>query len=389
MPSLPAVVSGVTTLLAFAGCGYYLLALWSARAFVRESRKALPDFHPPISILKPVKGLDPEMYASFASHCRQDYPGEYEIIFAAGSPGDPAVAAIEQLQREFPERDIRLVICPLTLGANGKVGSLVQALPHARYDHLLINDSDIFVSPQYLRRIMAGFGSGRKPERKVGMVTALYRGKAYRTIPSRMEALGIATDFAPSVLTARFIERGIRFGLGSTLAVSREALEVSGGLLPMVDSLADDYQLGARIAASGYEVVLAREVVETSVPPYTFAQFLAHQIRWARTVRDARPRDYVGVALSLGLAWALLNVLASGASLESLALLSITLAARVSVTLLVGGELLGDRQVLRDLWLLPVRDLIALVIWAWSYAGTTVRWRGEEFSVKDGRLVRI
>src|SRR5271170_7512966 len=145
MPSLPAVVSGITTLLAFAGCGYYLLALWSARAFVRESRKPLPEFHPPVSILKPVKGLDPEMYASFASHCRQDYPGDYEILFAAGSPDDPAVAAIERLQREFPERNIRLVICPEQLGANGKVGSLVQALPHARHDYILINDSDIFV----------------------------------------------------------------------------------------------------------------------------------------------------------------------------------------------------------------------------------------------------
>lgn len=389
MPSLPAVVSGLTTLLAFAGCGYYLLALWSARAFVRASRKAQSDFHPHVSILKPVKGLDPEMYASFASHCRQDYPGEFEIVFAAGSADDPAVAAIEQLQREFPERNIRLVLCPETLGANGKVSSLTQALPHARYDYILINDSDIFVSPQYLRHIMSGFESAKTPRREVGMVTALYRGKAYRTIPSRMEALGIATDFAPSVLTARFIERGIRFGLGSTLAVSREALDASGGLLPLVDSLADDYQLGVQIAASGYEVVLSREVVETSVPPYTFSQFLAHQIRWARTVRDARPRDYIGVAFSLGLAWGLLNVLAAGGSIESVALLSIALAARVSVALLVGGEVLGDRKVLRDLWLLPARDLIALGIWAWSYAGTTVQWRGEAFAVKNGKLTRV
>ncbi len=147
MPSLPAVVSGITTLLAFAGCGYYLLALWSARAFVRETREPLPDFHPPVSILKPVKGLDPEMYASFVSHCRQDYSGEYEIVFAAGSAEDPAVTAIEELQREFPDKSIRLVICPEKLGANGKVGSLVQALPHARHIYILINDSDIFVSP--------------------------------------------------------------------------------------------------------------------------------------------------------------------------------------------------------------------------------------------------
>jgi ceramide glucosyltransferase len=230
MPTLSAIVSGITTLLAFAGCGYSLLVLWSGRAFVRATRQPPPDFHPPVSILKPVKGLDPEMYESFASHCRQDYPGEYEIVFAAHSADDPAVEAIERLQREFPERNIRLVLCPETLGANGKVSSLVQALPHAKFDHIVISDSDILVSPRYLRRIMAGFVPS-KPEKRVGMVTALYRGKAYRTLPSRMEALGIATDFAPNVLTARLLEGGIHFGLGSTLAITREALDAIEGRL--------------------------------------------------------------------------------------------------------------------------------------------------------------
>ena len=393
MPALSTVVSGITTLLGFIGCGYYLLVLWSARSFVRTTRRPLPEFHPPLSILKPVKGLDPEMYASFASHCRQDYPGEYEILFAAGSPDDPAIAAIEQLQRDFPERSIRLILCPETLGSNGKVSSLVQTLPHARFDYILISDSDILVSPWYLRRIMASFGAAVGPKgtsatgKKVGMVTALYRGKACRTIASRMEALGIATDFAPNVLTARMLEGGIRFGLGSTLAVSREALEAVGGLLPLADYVADDYQLGARIAAKGFEVVLSREVVETVVPAYTFAEFFAHQLRWARTVRDARPPGYFGMVFTYGLAWALLNVLASGASLESLALLSIVVAARAAVALMIGGELLGDRQVLRDLWLLPARDLVTLCLWIWSYTGMTVDWRGTEFTVKDGKLM--
>jgi ceramide glucosyltransferase len=386
MSTLPVIVSGITTLLAFAGCGYYLLVLWSARAFVRATRQALTDFHPPVSILKPVKGLDPEMYESLASHCRQDYPGEYEIIFAAHSADDPAVEAIERLQREFPERSIRLVLCPQTLGTNGKVSSLVQALPHARFDHILISDSDILVSLRYLRRIMAGFVAA-KPEKPVGMVTALYRGKAYRTIPSRMEALGIATDFAPNVLTARLLEGGIHFGLGSTLAVSREALDAIGGLLPLVDYVADDYHLGARIAERGFEIVLSREVVETSVPPFAVAEFMAHQLRWARTVCDARPAGYFGMVFSYGLAWAFLNVIASGLSLESLALLSIAVAARVSVALLIGGELLGDRQLLRELWLLPFRDLIALLLWAWCYAGTTIHWRGRNFTVKNGKML--
>jgi ceramide glucosyltransferase len=389
VPSLSSIVSGITALLAFAGCGYSLFAIWSARSFVREWRKPLPDFHPSVSILKPVKGLDPEMYASFASHCAQDYSGDYEILFAAGSADDPAIAPIERLQREFPERSIRLAICPDVLGSNGKVSSVAQALADARYDFLLINDSDITVSPHYLRRIMGSFAVPSRADKRVGLVTALYRGKTHGTIGSRMEALGIATDFAPSVLTARFLERGTRFGMGSTLAVSREALDAIGGLLPLADSIADDYQLGVAISAKGYDVVLSREVVETSVPAYGFREFLAHQMRWARTVRDARPWGYAGLVFSYGLAWAIVNIVASGFSIESLALLSIALAARVAVALLVGGEVLGDRQVMRDLWLLPARDLVALGVWAWSYAGTTVEWRGEEFAILDGKMRRV
>jgi ceramide glucosyltransferase len=389
MPSLSTVVSICTTLLAFSGCGFYLLALWSARNFVRSSRGPLPEFHPAVSILKPVKGLDPDMYASFASHCRQDYAGDYELLFTAGSADDPAIAAIEQLQREFPERSIRLILSPETLGANGKVSSLIQALPHARYEYILINDSDILVSPEYLRNIMANFRTPSRGGGAIGMVTALYRGKAHGTLGSRLEALGIATDFAPNVLTARFIEGGIRFGLGSTLAVSREALNASGGLVPLADFVADDYQLGLRIAAEGFEIALSREVVETSVPGYSFREFWAHQMRWARTVRDARPLGFFGTVFGCGLAWAILNIAASAASMESLALLSIALAGRAAVALLVGGELLGDRQVLRDLWLLPARDLVALAVWAWSYSGNTVEWRGDELTIKGGKMMRV
>jgi ceramide glucosyltransferase len=190
-------------------------------------------------------------------------------------------------------------------------------------------------------------------------------------------------------LTARFLERGTRFGMGSTLAASRESLDAVGGLVPFANYIADDYQLGVAISAKGYEVSLSREVVETSVPAYRFREFLAHQLRWARTVRDARPWGYAGLIFSYGLASAMLNVVVSGLSIESLALLSITLAARVAVALLVGGEVLGDRQVVRDLWLLPARDVVALGVWIWSYAGTTVEWRGEEFAIQNGRMRRV
>jgi ceramide glucosyltransferase len=386
---LPIVVAAVTTIFSFAGLGYYLLALWSARAFQHQLRRPLPDFQPGVSILKPVKGLDPEMYASFTSHCRQDYQGPYEILFGVNTMADPAVAAIDKLKAEFPECHIRLLLCPELLGTNGKVSNLVQMREHAQYDFILINDSDIKVSPQYLRSIMGCFQRPRRRGVRVGLVTALYRGNAQLTTGSRMEALGISTDFIAGVLTARQIEGGIRFGLGSTLAVSREALDAIGGLEPLVDYLADDYELGARIWKNGFEVALSGEVVETFLPAYRFDQFLAHQIRWSRSTRFSRKLGYTGMVFTYGLPWAIFNLIATGASLSSIALFSITLLARVALALAVGVGVLGDRQVLRDLWLLPARDIVALGIWIWSFAGNTVAWRGQHFSLKDGKMTRL
>lgn len=381
---LALIVESITTILALCGLGFYLAALWSARAFVRSKRPLAGAFHPPVSVLKPLKGFDHDMYASFASHCRQQYAGEYEILFGVSSMDDPAVPAVEQLKAEFPQVAIRLVVCPEVLGANGKVGNLAQMASEARFAHILINDSDIRVSPRYFERSMAPFA-----DPKIGMATALYRGRAHGTLGSKMEALGISTDFAAGVLTARKLEGGIRFGLGSTLAMSREALDAIGGFAPLADYLADDYELGARITAKGYRVELIDEVVETTVPAYSFRQFLVHQLRWARGMRDARKWGYAGVLFTFGLPWAILNLIAAGASLSSLALLSLVCAARVTLALAIGVGVLRDRQVLRDLWLLPLRDMAALAVWAWSYAGNTIVWRGQTFILQDGRLRNI
>ena len=378
----------VFTLLTLAALVYSIFVFRAARAYTRSLRLPLPAFYPAVSILKPVKGVDPEMYEAFASHCRQDYPGEYEILFGAGSMEDPAVARIEQLQREFPQQQIRLLICPEVLGANGKVSNLVHMVAQARYDHLLINDSDIRVTPHYLRQVMPTFTLSSDTGKSVGMVTALYRGHAHKTLGSRLEALGISTDFMPGALTARWMEKGLRFGLGSTLAVTREALDAMGGLLPLVDYLGDDYELGVRIFQAGYRVELAPEVVETSIPAYSFSQFLAHQIRWARGVRDSRPLGYFGLLLTFGVPWALANVIASAASLDSIALLSVMLCVRFAMALSIGVGVLGDRATLRDLWLLPLRDVVALGVWFWSFADDAVVWRGERFHLCHGKLIR-
>jgi ceramide glucosyltransferase len=366
---------------------YYLLCLWGAAAFLRERKAgegARPTpASPPVSILKPLKGTDPEIYESFRSHCLQDYP-EYEIIFGVSDPNDPAIDSVKELQVEFPDRRIQLVVSEKILGANVKVSNLAQMLAEARYDHLIVNDSDIRVQPDYLRRVMAPLADLR-----VGMVTCLYRGVAGATLGSRLEGLGISTDFCASVLAARQLEGGIRFGLGSTLAFRRAELEKIGGFSSFVDYLADDYELGRLIAGLGLNVKLSDVVVETYLPSYRVREFFAHQLRWARGVRDARAGGYLGLVFTFGLLWALLAVAASRAALWSCAALGVTLFLRLAVAWVVGRGVLEDREILKYAWLIPLRDLLAVAIWIASLGGHTVTWRGDRFRLQDGKLTRL
>jgi len=388
MESVALVVEVGSVLLTLAGMAYAAIALLGARSFEREARTAdvpgfMRDFAPGVSVLKPVRGVDARMYAGFVSHCVQQYAGEFELLFGVSDATDPAVAEVERLRGEFPEVAIRLVACPRRLGANGKVSNLAQMVEHARFEHLVVNDSDIRVSPKYLQRVMAGFEGEGTP---VGLVTAPYIGRAERGLWARLESLGIATDFFAGVLSARWLEGELRFGLGSTLAVTKTALAGIGGFAALADQLADDYELGARLSAAGYRVVLAHEVVETTVPAYTLRGFCEHQLRWSRSTRDSRRWGYLGLGVTYCLPWALAVVVASGGALWSWSLLSVAALLRVAVALQVGVGVLRDGQVLRDLWLLPLRDGFGLFFWAWSYADDTVVWRGERFRLRGGRL---
>jgi ceramide glucosyltransferase len=261
-------------------------------------------------------------------------------------------------------------------------------LPHAKHEHFIINDSDISVTPTYLAGVLRSFADAR-----VGMVTAPYlgrtgAGKQEATVWAKLEALGIPTDFLPGVLTARTLEGGIRFGMGSTLACTKAAMAASGGLKPLIEYLADDYEMGIRIARAGYRVELCGETVETTVPAYSLREFWHHQMRWARSTRDSRKVGYLGLGLTYAVPWALLTVVSSGVAVWSLELLGLALLTRVAVALTVGVGVLRDGQVLRDLWLLPMRDCFGLLIWAWSFAGVTVVWQAEVFHLKDGRITQ-
>lgn len=390
---LPIVVTTVTAVLALCGLAYYTAALLAAGAYARRVRKtrAMPQtFTPAVSVLKPLRGLDAGDYEAFVSHARQKYSGDYELIFGAAPADSAARNAVLRLQAEFPERAIRFVECPDVLGPNGKVSTLVQMLPAARCGHILINDSDIFAGPEYLARVMNCFS-----DENVGMVTALYSGhcvaNAKGSIPvwAKLEALTVSSEFVPGAVLAMQMDGGVKFALGGTLAIRRDVLEKIGGLAPLVDYLADDYQMGVRTIAAGFRVALAPETVATGVPPYSLHEFVAHQLRWLRTVRDERGLGYAGLPLSFGLVWAAATVIASAGAIWSWALLSMSLLARIALALSVGVGILGDRQVLRDLWLVPLRDVIGAGLWLGSFASDDVEWRGLKFKLKRGRLERI
>jgi ceramide glucosyltransferase len=370
---------------AVSGVAYYALCLWSAVRFLQARKAADKSVRPtqPVSILKPLRGTDHEMFESFRSHCLQDYP-EYEIVFGVSDANDPAIQLVEQLKAEFPQRAITLMVCRENLGANTKVSNLAQMVREACYEYLIVNDSDIRVEPDYLRRVLAPLA-----DPKVGLVTCLYCGIANATLGSRLESLGISTDFCGGVLVAQTVENGIRFGLGSTLAFRRRDLQAIGGFEALVDYLADDYQIGSRIATLGLKVKLSDVVVDTFLPRYTLRGFFDHQLRWARTVRDSRFWGYVGLGLTFGLPWAVLALIFSRGAAWAWALLACTAAIRLAVAIVVGKSVLQDRQVVRSLTLIPVRDVFALLVWIVSFAGHRVVWRGDHFSLEEGKLKRI
>ena len=376
-------VAAGCAVLAAAGTAYFALSIWTALRYRPGGHALAAHSAPPVSILKSLKGVDPDMYAALRTHCALDY-GDYELLFGVHDPQEPALAVVEALRKEFPQQPLRVVHCPEALGLNGKVSNLAQMLPQARYEHVIINDSDIVVPPEYLERVMAPFA-----RQDVGMVTTLYRGIAGKTVASKLEALGISTDFAGGVLLARAMEGGIRFGLGATIATTKTVIARIGGLEQLTEYLGDDYELGARAAAVGYTVELADLVVETTLPDYRFGDFWQHQLRWARNVKDRRRRQYFGLIATFGLPWAILAVVARPSAWWTWTVLGVTALLRLAAALIVGRGLLKDRQVVRDLWLLPLRDFVALAIWVASYCGNTVVWRGLRFRLRHGKLEKL
>ena len=362
---------------------YYALATLAAlRFFWRERARILADYTPPASVLKPVRGVDFGSYENFASFCRQEYR-DYEILFAVNDDGDAAVPVIRRIIAEFPERRIRLFVGAEHLGANRKVNKLARLAREARNEVLVLTDGDVRVGPRFLREVVAPLAN-----RKTGAVTCFYRGIAEKNLGAEIEAVGASSDFFAGVLMAGWTE-GITFALGASIATTKEWLGKIGGFQAIADTLADDYELGSRIAKTGGEVVLAREGVWTMYPAQTLRGFWDHQLRWARTVRLCRPLSYAGLLFTQGLPWALLAALVAPVKWIAGAYLLAYLVLRFAVAWTVGVWGVGDEVLRRRFWLVPLRDAMHFVIWLASFGSNRIRWGNLEYVIRQGRMVPV
>lgn len=369
---------------------YYLLSLFCVIDFFRprrESGRRSAGFAPPASIIKPVRGVDREAYENFASFCRLDYP-EYEILFAVADEDDPVIPVIRKLQADFPERAIRLITRIPRIGANNKVNSLCRLVAEAKYDLLVMSDSDVRVEADYLRQVAAPFGDSR-----VGAVTALYRSFPGSTVGSALKALGMAMDSAPAALVARKLEGNMQFAFGWTMATTRACLEAIDGWEAMANHHSDDFELGNRLARHGYRVELLRKPVSMVAPSESIRQFVLSEMRWAIGLRNVRPAGNWGLAFTFGLPWsvvAALTVLAAHwpwiiAAAYPLAYLIL----RIGLTWTAGAWGLQDRAATEKLWLVPLRDAISFVIWVSGFFSNEITWRGLSYRVDHGLLVPI
>lgn len=374
----------VLCLMALAPLAYYLVATAAAvRFFTRERRKRPGKFAPPISVLKPVRGVDFASYENFRSFCVQDYP-DYEILFCVNDLEDAAVPLVRRLIDDFPQRSIRLLANAPQLGSNRKVSNLALLAREAKHELLAQSDGDVRVGGNYLRELAVPF------ERDdTGVVSCFYRGVVQRGLWAEMEALGVATDFSGGVLVADWKE-GVTFALGASVATTKPWLAKIGGYEALVNVLADDYEIGNRVAKAGGRVVISREVVDTMYPAMSFREFWEHQVRWARTVRLCRPVSYVGLLVTHGLPWAVAGAVASNSAIGAPLFLGAYLMLRLLVAWTVGVWGLRDETARKKLWMLPLRDAVHFAVWVGSFFSNRVAWGGMQFQLRpNGEMVAI
>jgi ceramide glucosyltransferase len=364
---------------------YYVIALVSAWRFFRHSADSAPSnsgFTPPVSILKPVRGLDPDAYENFASFCRQDYP-EYEIVFCVGDRSDPVLPIIEKVIADFPERDIRVLFGTGREATNDKVAKLARLAKEAKYETLVINDSDVRAEPKYLRTVVAPL-----VDPKVGAVTCFYTPTDEKTLVQRLQTVGMYSDFYAGIVVAWQLD-GVKFALGPTIATSRARLAGFGGYEMIENRPADDLLVGRLIAEQGYEVKLIPYSVHTVADFQSLRDLFLKRLRWIVVMRHMRPWGHLGLIFTLGLPWSLAAVALSPSVAVAGAFVGAYLGLRIAMTLQIASWGLKQPAPWLGLALIPVWDAMAFVIWLASFTRSTIRWRDRDYYIRDGELVPV
>jgi ceramide glucosyltransferase len=378
--------------LAISACGilvstvYYLAAIVTGLMFAHRSNtapRALPKIPPRVAILKPLRGVSEHLRENIISFLEIAY-SRVEYIFGVTSYEDRAVDVPVSLRAPYQFANMTVVVGDEPGSSNRKIAKLIRMAERAsdKTDIFVLSDADISVEPDYLKRVVAELTENPK----TGLVTCIYRGQAYESFASRMEALFINTDFAPQVILAEALEP-MKYALGATIAVKREALDAIGGFRALKDLLADDFHLGSKVSEAGYNIELSSSIVTVACEDHSFADFWNHQLRWARTYRHVRPLSLATIAIH-GPFWALVYIVANRFALHSFDALAMILGLRMLMASIMIGKVLKKPQALSDVLLIPFKDLVMTAIYFASLTGRTVKWGGRKFVLMAGGVMR-
>ncbi len=378
-------------LIVVASSFYYFLSLYCTHKFFRgravkktgglSSGSEAYGFLPPATVLKPLNGVEKGLYENLLSHLQQDYP-TYQVIFGVRSASDPVVPIVERLKKEFPEKDIELVVSDKTIGSNLKISNLNNMYQRAKYGIIVINDADTRVKPDYLRRVVAPFEDNR-----VGGTTCLYRTWDNFSFASAIEAFFINGDFLPSVLVANSL--GMNFGLGATIAIRRKVLEEIGGFRPLADYLADDYEIGNKITKAGYKLHLCDYLVDVVLQEAGLMEYLRHNVRWAKTIRSCRPLGYFLRIFTRGTPFSVAFLLITDFSFWGWVLFLLHLISRILTSTIIEVVYLNSTKTLYHILLLPVKDFVTFIVWCWGFVGNKVTWGKNTFYLLEGGKIAM
>ncbi len=361
---------------------YYGIALFSCWRFFRRPERRDAGFAPPVSILKPIRGLDPGAYENFASFCRQDYP-DYELLFCVGDREDAALPLIDRLMLEFPERRIRVLFGSGRDATNDKVAKLARLVGEAQHEHVVISDSDVRVRPDYLRTVLAPLA-----DPKIGAVTCFYLSLEERSFVDRLQSVGMMSDFYAGIVVAWQLD-GVKFALGPTIATTRERLAAFGGYQSIENRPADDLLVGRLIADQGYEVELSRYPVETVADYQSMRELVHKRLRWIVVMRHMRPWGHFGLLFTLGLPWSIAAVVVHPSLATAAIYLGGYFAMRCGITAMIAVWGLKQHSYWPKMGFIPLWDAVAFLIWAASFARHSIRWRGSDYYIRGGALVPV